>query len=59
MSDPTNETTWHLWKGTDLRTVQSWMGHTDLASTLRYLQPNRSQAARDKVNTAFSANNGQ
>ena len=51
--------TWHLWNGTDLRTVQSWMGHTDLASTLRYLKPNRSQAARDKVNTAFSANNGQ
>jgi site-specific recombinase XerD len=23
--------------GIDLRTVQSWMGHTDLASTMRYL----------------------
>jgi plasmid stabilization system protein ParE len=24
-----------LWSGVDLRTVQSWMGHTDLASTMR------------------------
>ena len=30
-----------LWSGVDLRTVQDWMGHTDLASTLRYLKPNR------------------
>jgi integrase len=30
-----------LWSGVDLRTVQSWMGHTDLASTMRYLKPNR------------------
>jgi integrase len=26
--------------GVDLRTVQDWMGHTDLSSTLRYLKPN-------------------
>lgn len=31
-----------LWAGVDLRTVQDWMRHTDLASTLRYLKPNRS-----------------
>ena len=31
-----------LWAGVDLRTVQDWMGHTDLASTLRYLKPNHS-----------------
>jgi hypothetical protein len=30
--------TWHLWNGTDLITAQSWMGHTDLASTMRYLR---------------------
>jgi len=27
--------------GIDLRTVQAWMGHTDLASTMRYLRPPR------------------
>ena len=25
-------------KGVDLKTVQQWLGHTDLASTMRYLQ---------------------
>ena len=30
-----------LWGGIDLRTVQSWMGHVDLASTMRYLKPNQ------------------
>lgn len=30
-----------LWAGIDLRTLQDWMGHTDLASTMRYLKPNR------------------
>ena len=45
--------TWHLWAGVDLRTVQSWMGHTDIESTMRYLKPNRGQAVRDKVNHTF------
>ena len=45
--------TWALWNGVDLRTVQQWMGHTDLESTLRYLKPNRSAAVRDKVNSMF------
>ena len=45
--------TWALWGGVDLRTVQQWMGHTDLESTLRYLKPNRSAAVRDKVNSMF------
>jgi integrase/recombinase XerD len=45
--------TWALWGGVDLRTVQQWMGHTDLESTLRYLKPNRSAEVRDKVNTIF------
>jgi integrase len=34
--------------GVDLRTVQDWMGHTDLASTLRYLKPNRT-VVQEKV----------
>jgi integrase/recombinase XerD len=46
--------TWHLWAGVDLRTVQSWLGHTDLESTMRYLKPSRSQAVQQKVNETFS-----
>lgn len=38
-----------LWGNVDLRTVQAWMGHTDLASTLRYLKPNNAAAMREKV----------
>jgi integrase/recombinase XerD len=45
--------TWALWNGVDLRTVQQWMGHSDLESTLRYLKPNRGAAVRDKVNAMF------
>lgn len=45
--------TWHLWAGVDLRTVQLWLGHEDLQSTMRYLKPSRSQATRDKVNATF------
>jgi integrase/recombinase XerD len=45
--------TWHLWAGVDLRTVQEWMGHTDLASTLRYLRPARGVGVQEKVNATF------
>jgi integrase len=45
--------TWSLWAGVDLRTVQSWLGHSDLESTMRYLKPSRNQAVRDKVNEIF------
>lgn len=43
--------TWHLWAGEDLRTVQSYMGHKDIESTIRYLRPNK--MSRAKVNAAF------
>jgi integrase len=46
--------TWCLWKNVDLRTVQMWMGHKDLESTMRYLKPSRSQQTRDKVNEIFA-----
>jgi integrase/recombinase XerD len=46
--------TWHLWAGVDLRTCQSWMGHKDLESTMRYLKPNRGEQVRAKVNHTFA-----
>jgi len=43
-----------LWAGVDLRTVQEWMGHKDLESTMRYLKPQRSKEVRAKVNAIFA-----
>jgi integrase/recombinase XerD len=45
----------HLQSGIDLRTVQSWLGHSDLESTLRYLKPARGAGMRDKVNSTWGA----
>lgn len=42
-----------LWAGVDLRTVQSWLGHPDIESTMRYLKPSRSQQTGEKVNEIF------
>lgn len=42
-----------LWAGVDLRTVQSWLGHSDIESTMRYLKPSRSKQTRDKVNVIW------
>jgi len=46
--------TWSLWAGVDLRTVQQWLGHSDMESTMRYLKPSRSQQVRQKVNRIFA-----
>ena len=46
--------TWSLWAGVDLRTVQQWLGHSDMESTMRYLKPSRTQQTRDKVNEIFA-----
>lgn len=43
-----------LWAGVDLRTVQQWLGHSDMESTMRDLKPSRSQQVRDKVNEIFA-----
>ncbi len=45
--------TMHLRAGVDLRTVQHWMGHKDLASTMRYLKPARGKEVLQKVNATF------
>jgi integrase len=46
--------TWHLQAGVDLKTVQKWLGHTDMESTLRYLKAARSQHVREKVEATFA-----
>jgi integrase len=43
----------HLRAGVDLTTVQTWMGHKDLESTMRYLKPARDKEALQKVNVTF------
>jgi integrase/recombinase XerD len=43
----------HLQAGVDLRTVQMWLGHKDLESTMRYLKPARGKDVRAKVNATF------
>jgi integrase len=48
-----------LWAGVDLRTVQQWLGHSDMESTMRYMKPMRNQAVREKVNEIFRGSNGQ
>lgn len=50
--------TWHLQAGVDLRTVQMWLGHTDLASTMRYLKPARGAEVQQKVNNTFNTVQG-
>jgi integrase/recombinase XerD len=46
--------TFHLWNGVDLRTVQSWMGHSDLESTMRYLKPRpHDEKVKAQVNGSF------
>ncbi len=44
----------HLQAGVDLRTVQLWLGHKDLESTMRYLKPARGKDVLTKVNATFA-----
>jgi len=41
----------HLRDGVDIRTVQSWLGHRDIQSTMVYLKGVRSKDAAVKVNS--------
>ena len=45
--------TWTLWKQVDLRTVQSYLGHRDIQSTMRYLKPAGHDHVREKMNSVF------
>jgi integrase/recombinase XerD len=47
-----------LQKGVDLTTVQKWLGHTDLASTMRYLRAARGAGVQEKVEAVWSSVNG-
>ena len=40
--------------GTDIRALQVWMGHKDLASTMRYLKAGYGKDLLAKVNEAFA-----
>jgi integrase/recombinase XerD len=42
-----------LQSGVDLKTVQQWLGHTDLASTMRYLRAARGAGVQAKVEAVW------
>jgi integrase len=42
----------------DMRTLQVWMGHKDLASTMRYLKAGHGKDLLEKVNAAFAVGAG-
>jgi integrase len=47
--------TMHLQNGVDIQTVRTWLGHSDMESTMRYLALARGTAVKAKVNATFAA----
>jgi site-specific recombinase XerD len=47
--------TQHLRDGIDIRTLQSWMGHRDIKSTMVYLKGIQSRDALARVNAGSLA----
>lgn len=45
----------HLRSGVDVRTVQTWLGHSDLETTLLYLEPAEGEVARRAVSQGMLA----
>ncbi len=43
-----------LQKGVDIRTVQKFLGHSDMESTMRYLKPSQSDEVRTKMNEVWA-----
>lgn len=43
-----------LQKGIDIRTVQKFLGHSDMESTMRYLKPSQSDEVRTKMNEVWA-----
>ena len=52
---PPHFRTEHLRHGVDIRTLQSWMGHRDIKSTMVYLKGVQSKDALAKVNAGALA----
>jgi len=50
--------TWALRAGTDIRTVQGWMGHASIEQTMRYCEKARAPLAQEKANVTFGINLG-
>lgn len=44
----------HLQAGVDLKTVQTWLGHHDIESTMRYLTPAKGEGVKAMVNKTFN-----
>jgi integrase/recombinase XerD len=45
----------HLQDGIDIRTLQEWMGHRDLASTMVYLKGARNRDVQARINVGSLA----